>query len=100
MDSHWRAVRPDGFRGLYLWRRFRLALGVFIGRWDVLTWEDDPRAQWTYTPIEPSQAVTQTMQAIEDEITKRVGIPSGHVEPGKSRVVGYFETFYERDSKM
>lgn len=37
-DHTWIPLRPQGFAGICLLRRLKLAWGVFTGRYDVLTW--------------------------------------------------------------
>ncbi|MFA7218971.1 MAG: hypothetical protein WC119_00400 [Synergistaceae bacterium] len=39
-DGKWILARPYGLIGLYLGRRLKYAWNVFIGKYDVLKWEE------------------------------------------------------------
>lgn len=40
--GQWTPARPLSYGGIGLFKRIRLAWGVFTGRYDALDWEDQP----------------------------------------------------------
>lgn len=42
IDGEWKPVRSLTMRRLILWHRFKLAWGVFTGKYDAVRWETNP----------------------------------------------------------